>query len=239
MTAPAFEKYRRPEGTGKRSLKVAWPYQFKATAHIETLAGGIPSDPNVAKGWLDSKLRTNDELIMELVATTMIERGISEEEAVQEVSKLKHLNGFKKDDSGLYIEGRQIKAMLKEAVMIAANEGKIASKDWGNPDNRNYLKGIKGWFPEHVHVLENRVHLGVDKPSGVMQRFVHTHRGTGIQYEEYVDDAKIEFTVITDHDFTEEQWAMIFLTGEQQGIGASRSQGYGKFTITDWEKLSA
>jgi CRISPR/Cas system CSM-associated protein Csm4 (group 5 of RAMP superfamily) len=31
---------------------------------------------------------------------------------------------------------------------------------------------------------------------------------------------------------------MIWLTAEQQGIGASRSQGFGRFEVTSWERLS-
>lgn len=63
-------------------------------------------------------------------------------------------------------------------------------------------------------------------------------RGTGIQYEEYVTDAVIGFTVLTDHKFTDEQWAMIWLTGEQQGLGATRSQGYGRYTVTEWTSIT-
>ena len=46
----------------------------------------------------------------------------------------------------------------------------------------------------------------------------------------------IPFTVVTDHDFTDKDWAMIWTTGELQGLGASRSQGYGTYTVTKWEK---
>jgi hypothetical protein len=217
----------------------AWPYRFAGTLHIGTIAGGTPSDDKVAEAWLKTKLADKDELIREAVAKTMVERGINAEEAAKEVDSLKHLNGFKRDETGLYIEGRQLKAGLKEAVNIAANAGKITAKGWGKPDNDNYKKGIKAWFPEHVFVLEDRLHLGVAEPSGIVQRFVHTPRGTGIQYEEYVEDAKISFTVVTDHDFTAEQWAMIWLTGEQQGIGASRSQGFGRYEVTGWERMAS
>ena len=31
---------------------------------------------------------------------------------------------------------------------------------------------------------------------------------------------------------------MIWLTGEQQGIGASRSQGFGRYEVTGWERLA-
>ena len=216
----------------------AWPYRFAGTMHIGTIAGGTPTDPKVAEGWLRTKLADSDDLIREAVATVMAERGIPADEAVKEVDSLKHLNGFKRDpEHGLYIEGRQLKASLKEAVSVAANAGKITTKGWGDPDNANYLKGIKAWFPEHVFVLEDRLYLGVNQPTGIMQRFVHTTRGTGIQYEEYVEDAKVSFTVVTDHKFTDEQWAMIWLTGEQQGIGASRSQGFGRYEVTSWERL--
>jgi hypothetical protein len=30
---------------------------------------------------------------------------------------------------------------------------------------------------------------------------------------------------------------MIWLTAEQLGIGATRSQGYGRFVLTRWERL--
>lgn len=217
----------------------AWPYRFAAAIHVSTIAGGTPTDEKVAEAWLRTKLADKDDLIREAVAKTMVERGITAEEAAREVDSLKHLNGFKRDpERGLFIEGRQAKAMLKEAVNVAANAGKITTKGWGNPDNANYKKGIKAWFPEHVFVLEDRLYLGVTQPTGIIQRFVHTARGTGIQYEEYVEDAKISFTVATDHEFTESQWAMIWLTAEQQGIGASRSQGFGRFEVTTWERIN-
>lgn len=212
--------------------KKAWPYRFAVTLHIGTIAGGCPTDEKVAEGWLRTKLADKDDLIREAVAKTMIERGVTAEEATAEVDSLKHLNGFKRDSEGLYIEGRQAKAMLKEAVSVAVAAGKISLRNWGETK-----KFITSYFPEHVFVLENRLHLGVAEPTGIMQRFVHTFRGTGIQYEEYVQDAKVSFTVVSDHDFTDEQWAMIWLTGEQQGIGASRSQGFGRYEVTSWDRV--
>jgi hypothetical protein len=217
---------------------LAFPFQYQATIVVGTIAGGIPSNPNVAESWLKTKIGDRDEQLRQAVAETMVERGITAEAAAEEVNQLQHLNGFKRTERGiLYLEGRCMKACLKEAVNVAANEGKITSKGWGNPDNKNYLKGIKAWFPEHVFVVDDKLLMGVTEPTDIVQRFVHTPRGTGIQYEEYVDDAKMEFVVETDHEFTEEQWAMIWLTAERQGIGASRSQGFGRFTITEWNRI--
>lgn len=217
----AFDKFRGE----------AYPHRFTGTLHVGTIAGGTPTDPKVAEAWLKTKLGLDsDRLIQEQVAETMVERGITADEAVPLVNAQKNLNGFKRDERGLYIEGRQLKAALKEACSVAVAAGKLTGRGWGKTN-----KGLLNYLAEHVFVVEDRLHLGVSEATGVAQRFVHTFRGTGIQYEEYVDDAKIDFTVMADHDFTAKEWATIWLCGEQQGIGASRSQGFGRYTVTRWE----
>jgi hypothetical protein len=62
-------------------------------------------------------------------------------------------------------------------------------------------------------------------------------RQTGIQYTEAVHNAVVEFTIATDWPFTEKEWAAIWLTGGNQGIGASRSQGYGRYKVTKWDMI--
>jgi hypothetical protein len=209
----------------------AFPFRFAGQLHIGRIAGGTPTDPKVAEGWLKTKLVVDrDDLIREAVAEVMAERGVTADEATKVVDTNKHLNGFRRDENGLYIEGRQLKAAIKEAASVAVAAGKLKGKGWGATN-----KGLLSYVAEHICVVEDRLHLGVTEPTGIAQRFVHTWRGSGIQYEEYVDDAKVDFTVMTDHDFSAEQWAMLWLTGEQQGIGASRSQGYGRYEVTRWD----
>lgn len=211
----------------------AFPFKFSGTLHVPIIAGGTPTDPKVAEGWLKKQLGvTDEEQIRQLVAKLVVERGITAEQALAEANDLKLLNGFKRDEKGLYIEGRQLKSGLKEAASVAVAAGKLSLRGWGKT-NKNLLN----YLSEHVFVVEERLHLGVAEASGVNQRFVHTWRGDAIQYEEYVTDAKIHFTVITDHDFTRKEWGMIWLTGQQQGIGASRSQGYGTYELVEWEQV--
>jgi len=213
-----FDKYRAK----------AYPFLFAAEIHVGRIAGGTPTDPKVAEGWLKTKLAADrDDLIRDAVSEVMVERGVTAGEAVEIVDQNKHLNGFKRDENGLYIEGRQVKAAIKEAANVRWPKDR-----WG-PSR----KGTLSFWAEHVFVQEDRIPLGATEPSGVAQRFVHTWRGSGIQYEEYVDDAKLSFTVATDHDFTAEQWALMWLTGEQQGVGASRSQGYGRYEVVHWERI--
>jgi hypothetical protein len=204
-----------------------YKYRFDGVLQVDHLVGGIPSDPKVAEGWIKKTLGAdNQALISEMVAKTMLERGLEADKAVDEVVKTTKLNGFKRDDEGLYIEGRQLKAALKEAASIRWPE-----RRWGPT-----RKGTKAFIAEHIFVVQDRLHLGVTEPSGIQQRFVSTFRGTGIQYEEYVTDAKVPFTVRTDNDFTDDEWADLWTTGEQQGIGATRSQSFGRYNVVEWAK---
>lgn len=216
----------------------AFPFKYAGQLKVSMIMGGTPSDPKVAEGWLKTRLYADDDVaLQEAVAKVMVERGITDPaKAIEALNELKHLNGFKRDkDRGgeLYIEGRQLKAALKEAASVALAAGKLDARGWGNTN-----KGLLGFVAEHVFVLDERLYLGVTEPSGVEQRFVHTWQGNGIQYEEYVLDAVIDFTVISDFEFPYKDWAAIWLTGEFQGLGASRSQGFGRYTVQRWELIS-
>lgn len=235
-------------GVFEKYASEAWPFWYQGELRAGILAGGIPQDPNVVEGWIRAKLRDtrSDAEIQDVVASTMAELGLSEEEAVTEASaKMVGMNGFKRNlETGqLYVEGRQLKAALKEAVMVAVNAGKLPTGKWGNPDNASFKKQIKGWFPEHFFIAEERLPLfhedgaPVTDPDGTTQKFVHTHRGDSISYEQYVLDAVVPFTVQADFELTEKQWAMVWLTGQLQGFGASRSQEYGRYVVTRWEQI--
>lgn len=221
----------------------SYKFRFSVELTIERLIGGVPSDPKVAEGWLRSKIQGTDQRIQEMVAQVMVERSVSAEEALKEVNDMKNLNGFKRSESGqLFIEGRQLKAAMKEAVSVAVGAKKIDMTGWGATK-----KWLTKYFPEHVFVVEESIPLfkwidneltPVTDHDRINQTFVHTFRGSSIQYQECVDEAVINFTVISDHEFTTKEWAMLWTTGEQNGVGASRSQGYGKYGVTKWEPIA-
>lgn len=237
---------------------IAYKYRFNGSLLIGTLVGGTPTDPNVAEGWLRSKLTDTDSLIQEAVAEVMLERTtagtpVTKEEAARIVDIRKHLNGFKRqrcDNCGpdglcdgahqLFMEGRHLKAAIKEAASIAMATERLKAKGWGAT-----RKSLLGFVAEHLFVQENRLPLWteagtpVTEPTGVNQQFVSTFRGSGIKYEEFVEDAVVHFTVVSDYDFTPEDLAQIWVTGEQNGFGASRSQGYGRYEVIRWEAAIA
>lgn len=225
---------------------LVYPFKFAGRLQIETVMGGTPSDPNVAAGWLKTKLGiTKEDALAEAVAEVMAERGMTENEAMEVINKRKHLNGFKKDEDGcLYIEGRHLKAALKEAASVARAAENLASR-FGATN-----KGTLSFVAEHIIVVEDRLTLGhydaatnkvvnVTECDEVIQSFPRNPitRQTGIQYTEAVHNAVVEFTIATDWPFTEKEWAAIWLTGGNQGIGASRSQGYGRYKVTKWDMI--
>ena len=233
MSARVFSKYDNE----------SFPFRFQAQLEIKTLVGGIPSNKKVAEGWLKSKLTDTDDNIREMVAKVMVERQVTTDEAIEIVNEEKNLNGFRRTPDGqLFIEGRQIKAAMKEAVGCAVSVGKVNMTGWGST-----RKWLSNFFPEHAFVLEETVPIfqrdekgelvAVKDASGISQQFVHTHRGSSIQHQEFVADAVISFLVISDHPFTAKDWAMIWTSGEYQGVGASRSQGFGKYAVTQWDKI--
>lgn len=210
----------------------AWPYRYEATILARDVHGGTPAQPNVAEAWLRTKFADKDELIAQEVVALMEQRGITADEAIKEADLLRHLNGFKRNDDGqLCLEGRHLKAAIKEAVSICVAAGKLPKRGWGETN-----KGALSFAAEHIQVEETLIPLGVTAPTNVDQRFVHTFRGTGIQYEERIEEAKLDFTVSTDVEFPTSTWAMIWLTAGAQGIGASRSQGFGRFDVVRWDK---
>lgn len=223
-----FEKYRDQ----------VWPMQYRGRIRLHRICGGVPNDPNIAKSWLEKKLGvTDDEQLMKLVVETMAEReGMTRDDAVKEVINRTSVNGFKADGSGLYVEGRQLKACLKEGISVAVAAGKVKATGWGTTK-----KWITNYFPEHVFVIQDTLYLYDEDGKHITerpvptQRFVSTFRGNAISYDEIVPLAEIEFDVITDHPFSDKEWAMLWVTAEQQGLGANRSQGYGRFEVIQWE----
>lgn len=212
--------------------QAAYPYKFEGSILLHSYAGGTPADPKVADAFIKSKTADSDDLIREEIARAMtenIENGVPAdmEAAIEQVANLRNLRTIPKDDGGLYVPGAHLFAAMKEAACV-----RWPDRKW--PPNR---KWTKSWFPEHVFVTEDRLHFGIEIPTGTAQSFPKSRFGSSIQYTQYVENAKLDFTVGTDFDFTDNDWADLWLTGETLGLGSSRSQGYGRYDVTRWERV--
>jgi hypothetical protein len=204
--------------------------------------GGVPKDPAVVEGWLRAKTGVTDsQEIQTMMRRTMIEQGTWREnmspeeieEASRKVAEARETAGFKRDpEGGLYIESRQIKALLKEATNIL-----YAGDKWGAT-----RKGPKSFLAERVFVEPDMLWLGRTEPDGVHLAIGHPSGPQGpkstLGYHEYTQRSEIEFEVKVTRDSIEpEWWADIWVQSQELGLGALRSQGFGKFDLLEWEAI--
>ncbi len=218
----------------------------------DKIMGGVPKNPKIVQGWLRSKAGiTEARELFQVTARTMEENGtplgVSPtalvemdademynviDQASEEQAALKSTNGFKVDEDGLYIEARQIQAMLKESTNVL-----FAGERWGKTK-----KGPKSFVAERVFARPTRIHLGREEPDGVESLVKHIQDQMGKRSTlglcEYVKDATIEFNLeVLRDELTQEQWGQLFLHAQSNGLGAERSQGFGRFEVTKWERV--
>ena len=230
-----------------------WTYHRVTLQFRARIMGGVPYNPKIIEGWLRSKAGvTQDEEVRQALLQTLMEMGaevrpdMTYDELVmasEELAAEKSTNGFKRnDDIGLYIEGRQVKAAIKESVNIH-----FAGERWGKTK-----KGPKSYTAERVFVLEDRIPLGRPEPDGVDLVIGHVTGPAGprstLAYHEYALRPEISFTIMEAKvvqdaaqppSLEREQWAVVWTSMEENGIGALRSQGHGRFDVTKYEEVQA
>ena len=201
--------------------------------------GGIPKNPKIIEGWLRSKAGIEqEEEIRRATLRTLVELGADVrpdmsfeelEKASEALAVERQTNGFKVDEGGIYLESRAVKAMLKESINIL-----YAGDRWGRTK-----KGPKSFFAERVFINPDRIRLDRSKPDGVALFIGHVSGPKGPQstltYHEYVERAAIEFDVLVMKDEVKgEHWPEVWVHAQENGLGALRSQGFGRFDIEDW-----
>lgn len=219
--------------------------------------GGTPKDPKLIEGWIRAKAGVSDtEELRHMVYQTLaqlgadVSPGMSMDEMIrasEHLAAVKQTVGFKHDDHGLYLEARHVKAMLKESVNILFDGDKWGqrqkrSKD-AKPGDMTGGKGPKAFVAERVFVNPDRIYLGAAEPSGVDMLIGHIEEWNGntrstLTYHEYVERPTIRFEVMVARDSVpHEAWPLIWQHAQENGLGAVRSQSYGRFDIEQWEPV--
>jgi hypothetical protein len=226
--------------------------------------GGISSDPGVVAGWLRSKTGVSDtEEIRQMMVRTLedlgmdIDRDATFEEAVAASEKMAVLkaNTFKTDpERGLYLESRQLKAMLKENINALYAGERVGRTG----------KGAKNYAAERVFPYPSRLYLRRLEPDGMDTIVGHVTdrngpRSTLTNYM-WVEQAGFDFQVMVAVELAVETpratrttngktpappkphnwdawWPRIWTLASANGLGALRSQGHGQFELNRWDKL--
>lgn len=214
----------------------------------DRLLGGQPKDPQMIEGWLRANmgLKNSDEMFLRM-RQHMIEVGI---EGAAEAATHEELIGlgvalgtdmktqvFKRDPLGNpYIESRQVKAAIKECVNIL----------WGSERWGATRKGVKGYTAERVFVKPDMILVGAPEDVTVMPMVGHVSGPQGerstLGMFEYVVQPSVEFHILQlvgqakvnsdEPALTQDQWCRLFAHMELNGLGATRSQGYGQFEVS-------
>lgn len=224
---------------------------------LYTLVGGIPKDPDTIRAWLKARLEMGEVEIRAIADETIEAMGWTQDDLTSEnLDKLVDTimardtkgNSFKmidlktgkpvQKDGDLVIEGRQIKAAIKEA----ANALYPGVEKWpGWPGNTR--KGLASYSVERVEVVDRYIPLGRQRPDIVgEQRIKHISGPQGkrstINVVDVCEDVTISFTVKVLDDFiSEDLWGEIWEYVDFGGIGADRARGDGRGTMTKWERI--
>lgn len=222
-----------------------WKYRYTATLFLDSITGGTPSDPKIAKGWLATRLggeAGKDALLEQRLKTVIAERAGADPEAMPSdvmdaalEEAAVNVDGFKRTTDGhLYVEGRTVKAMIKENASIGLGSGVVPARLGLTK------KGAPSFLAEHVMVVEDVIPITrngapLTEPDTIDQHFVHTYRGNSIGYSEVCSNVEVTFTVVSDLDLTD-LWPVVWSLAENNGLGARRSQGSGRFVVTTWDR---
>lgn len=132
---------------------------------------------------------------------------------------------FKRDDKGLYIESRQIKAMLKECAVL------LGYTEKNNPGRQ--------YFQHGVSVLPEKLHLGKSVTDGELVQHGVIMGPLGqraiITKARYISPGcRVAFTircVVGKNMLKADVLQRILALGQENGMGARRASGCGRFRV--------
>jgi CRISPR/Cas system CSM-associated protein Csm4 (group 5 of RAMP superfamily) len=197
------------------------------------LYGGVPKNKELIADWIKAKTGYDDE----------IAEGLTEAAKAQMIDEEseKSWNGFFRDEQkGVYIECRQLKAALKQcASVLGLLKKKIGSKQILAEGGE--IKSLDGG---------DRLYLNKQEVDGFEERPIHvmTAQGprTALKRVDYCEEVKLDFEVWVlqtevqeKRHVGEDELVQILTLMQENGVGADRSQGGGKFSVTEFEKVQS
>ena len=213
-------------------------YEVKITI-LDKICGGIPKAKDVIEKWVEVRVK-GPEAQKEIIKETVEAMG----DQLTEEKIASMWTGFKRDERGPYIEARQVMALLKESANIL--KGLKPKTGKGSKPVIN-IANFRARLAERVFVEPNRLHLSVraEEPVPFMERTIRvmTIQGprSALKRVDYVEQPTITFAlrVLNDNLIGKEELEKVLEHGQHLGLGADRSQGYGKFDLVAIEEIGS
>jgi hypothetical protein len=213
-----------------------WDY-YRVKLKVGHLVGGVPKDPKMVEAWIGATCKEfSQEERAKIVQATVA----ALPEKIGEELDNSGTTFLVDPDNGLYLEGRQLKALLKECANIMRN-----SVPSGKKDGELGVAALKSKMADQVFVEEEKVFLDRQRIDRTIQRAIHIPDGprgprNAIKVSDILDNVDVAFTVrrLRKGTVSEEALFLCLHFGEQNGLGADRSQGFGKFKVVSVDKLT-
>jgi hypothetical protein len=221
--------------------------EYQVTLKLRDVAGGIPADPDLIQGWLNSlNTEWSEEERARIAKATA--------ESLPEVTEEKEARSwvtFKRDENGhLYLEGRCLKAALKEAGNIVKDIVPNGGKQVGKYKGKQYgVSNLKSKVADRCFVVENKVFFQDRDGNRVTEDATHreerpihvmTPQGprSSIKRTDILYDVSLTFTVrrLATEDVPEDTLLACIAYIQQLGVGSDRSQGRGTGRVSDVDR---
>jgi len=206
-----------------------WVVYEVVVEYEKPVLGGIPKSKDVIAKWVESRAKKKGKLPEEI--QKLVEK-ISDEVYVGEEGDIDRLwTTFKADEKGLYIEDRNIKAMLREAATtLGFFKGSGSTQRRQTFQHGLVIKPYKIRFYRNGEIIK--------EPEEVQERPVLIdYRGNpmaALKREDVIlpgARSKFYIAVIDNDAFSREDFVNMLELCQEIGIGAARSQQFGKFRV--------
>ena len=212
---------------------------YRVTIAIrEKLCGGKPKNEELLADHIRRTTGHDDELTRRQIEEAQSKLpDLAGLQDIEEEKLEKASTRFLSDERGLYLDTYQIKAMFRQcASMLGIYKKKRGSKQICAEGAE--IKGV-----DH----ESRVYLGKKEPDGTDESVVHamTPKGpiSGIKRVDYVSGVALSFEVwvlkteaAETRHIGEKDVVEILTFAQENGLGADRSRGFGKFDVVEFQK---
>lgn len=196
----------------------------------ERLDGGIPKSPELIKGWVAAKTKFDDEITQKLA-----EEHLPDIEAVAEGKAEGMWTGFKAREGRPYIETRQVKAMFREAAsMLRITVDKKGSKQilQHGFEVKGEDLGSRIFLEDHSEIENEERAIHVMTPQG---------KRNALKRTDFVAAATLRFEIWAlktkpqeKRHVGEKEIRRMLAFSQENGLGANRSQGSGKFDVIEF-----